>query len=156
MSESTNKEMDKEMIESTYGEYTFRIYIPKTKTIHYEKTGKQPIVELDFTKRKVTILKERCKLPYNHILETYDFNNIRIMQYIGILSDCDKFLFEGDVFYDEDKDEYCYIAYDKAEIKLIYNTFTKNVTNEELRKLCPMGDIFTLKNEYPNFPLEIQ
>ena len=147
--------MNREFIECGHGEYSFRVYIPKTKTIHYE-TGKEPIEGIDFRRWKVHILKNQNETKDKHFIETYSFNDIKIMQYIGILSDCDKFLFEGDVFYDEDKDEYCYIAYDKAEIKLIYNTFTKNVTNEELRKLCPMGDIFTLKNEYPNFPLEIQ
>ena len=68
-------------------EIKFRVYIPKTKTMHYMDNGKQPLTEIDFVRRKVSILKERGETIDNNIVETYNFEDVRIMQYIGLKND---------------------------------------------------------------------
>ena len=68
-------------------EIKFRVYIPKTKTIHYMNTGKQPITEIDFVRKKVSILKKRSKKIDKNIVETYNVEDVKIMQYIGLKND---------------------------------------------------------------------
>lgn len=130
-------------------EIKFRVYIPKTKTMHYMNSGKQPLTEIDFVKRKVSILKERGETIDKNIIETYNLEDVKIMQYIGLKNDYNEELYEGDVFYDEMKDENGYISYYKAEIKLIYESFIQSTDNDELTTLTIIGDIYTLKDNYP-------
>lgn len=130
-------------------EFKFRVYIPKTKTIHYMHTGKQPITEIDFVRKKVSILKESGETIDKNIIETYNFDEVKIMQYIGLKNDYNEELYEGDVFYDEMKDENGYISYDNAEIKLEYSTFIQSTDNDELITLDIIGDIYTIKDNYP-------
>lgn len=136
-------------------EIKFRVYIPKTKTIHYMNTGKQPITEIDFVRKKVSILKESGETIDKNIIETYNFDEVKIMQYIGLKNDYNEELYEGDVFYDEMKDENGYIAYDEAEIKLKYSTFIQSTDNDELTILDIIGDIYTIKDNCPDVVLEI-
>lgn len=130
-------------------EIKFRVYIPKTKTIHYMNTGKQPITEIDFVNKKISILKKRGKTIDKNIVETYNFDEVKIMQYIGLKNDYNEELYEGDVFYDEMKDENGYISYDNAEIKLIYERVIQSTDNDELITLDIIGDIYTIKDNYP-------
>lgn len=129
-------------------EIKFRIYIPKTKTMHYMKNGKQPITEIDFVKKRVSILKESCGTIDKNIVEIYNFDEVIIMQYIGITNSYNQELYEGDVFNNEFEEEYGYIGYDKAEIVLKYNTFIQNTTNDELNALYIIGDVYTIKDNY--------
>lgn len=133
----------------------FRVYIPKTKTMHYMNSGKQPITEIDFVKKKVSILKESGETIDKNIIETYNFDEVKIMQYIGLKNDYNEELYEGDVFYDEMKDENGYISYYKAEIKLEYSTYIQSTDNDELTTLSILGDVYTLKDNYPDISLEI-
>lgn len=127
----------------------FRVYIPKTKSLHYMNSGKQPLTEIDFVRRKVSILKERGETIDKNIVETYNFEDIRIMQYIGLKNDYNEELYEGDIFYDEVQDENGYIGYDNAEIKLIYERVIQSTDNDELITLDIIGDIYTIKDNYP-------
>lgn len=136
-------------------EIKFRIYVPKTKTIHYMNTGKQPITEIDFVRKKVSILKESGETIDKNIIETYNFDEVKIMQYIGLKNDYNEELYEGDVFNDEMKDEIGYISYYKAEIKLEYSTFIQSTDNDELTTLSIVGDVYTLKDNFPDISLEI-
>lgn len=136
-------------------EIKFRIYVPKTKTIHYMNSGKQPITEIDFVRKKVSVLKESGETIDKNIIETYNFDEVKIMQYIGLKNDYNEELHEGDVFYDEMKDENGYISYDNAEIKLKYSTFTQSTDNDELTILSVLGDVYTFKDNYPDILLEI-
>ena len=136
-------------------EFKFRVYIPKTKTLHYMNTGKQPITEIDFVRKKVSILKESGETIDKNIIETYNFDEVKIMQYIGLKNDYNEELYEGDVFYDEMKDENGYISYYKAEIKLEYSTYIQSTDNDELTTLSILGDVYTLKDNYPDILLEI-
>ena len=130
-------------------EIKFRVYIPKTKTMHYMDNGKQPLTEIDFVRRKVSILKERGETIDNNIVETYNFEDVRIMQYIGLKNDYNEEVYEGDIFYDEVQDENGYIGYDNAEIKLIYERVIQSTDNDELTTLTIIGDIYTIKDNYP-------
>lgn len=136
-------------------EIKFRVYIPKTKTIHYMDCGKHPITEIDFVRKKVSILKESGETIDKNIIETYNFDEVKIMQYIGLKNDYNEELYEGDVFYDEMKDENGYISYYKAEIKLEYSTYIQSTDNDELTTLSILGDVYTLKDNYPDISLEI-
>ena len=136
-------------------EFKFRVYIPKTKTMYYMNTGKQPITEIDFVRKKVSILKESGETIDKNIIETYNFDEVKIMQYIGLKNDYNEELYEGDVFDNEGLDEYGYIGYDNAEITLKYSTFTQSTDNDELTILYIIGDIYTLKDNYPDMVLEI-
>ena len=136
-------------------EIKFRIYVPKTKTLHYMNSGKQPITEIDFVRKKVSILKESGETIDKNIIETYNFDEVKIMQYIGLKNDYNEELYEGDVFYDEMKDENGYISYYKAEIKLEYSTFIQSTDNDELTRLNILGDVYTLKDNFPDISLEI-
>ena len=136
-------------------EIKFRIYVPKTKTIHYMNSGKQPITEIDFVRKKVSVLKESDETIDKNIIETYNFDEVKIMQYIGLKNDYNEELYEGDVFYDEMKDENGYISYYKAEIKLEYSTYIQSTDNDELTTLSILGDVYTLKDNYPDISLEI-
>lgn len=136
-------------------EFKFRVYIPKTKTMHYMNSGKQPITEIDFVRKKVSILKESGETIDKNIIETYNFDEVKIMQYIGLKNDYNEELYEGDVFYDEMKDENGYISYYKAEIKLEYSTYIQSTDNDELTTLSILGDVYTLKDNYPDISLEI-
>lgn len=136
-------------------EIKFRVYIPKTKTIHYMNTGKQPITEIDFVRKKVSILKESGETIDKNIIETYNFDEVKIMQYIGLKNDYNEELYEGDVFNDEMKDELGYISYYKAEIKLNYSTFIQSTDNDELTTLSIVGDVYTLKDNYPEILFKI-
>lgn len=128
-------------------EIKFRVYIPKTKTLHYMKTGKNPIVEIDFVRQKISILKESSETIDK--IETYNFEDVRIMQFIGVKNDYGEELYEGDIFYDEVQDENGYIGYDNAEIKLIYERVIQSTDNDELITLDIIGDIYTIKDNYP-------
>ena len=130
-------------------EFKFRVYIPKTKTIHYMNSGKQPITEIDFVRKKVSILKESGETIDKNIIETYNFEDVKIMQYIGLKNDYNEELYEGDIFYDEVQDENGYIGYDNAEIKLIYERVIQSTDNDELITLDIIGDIYTIKDNYP-------
>ena len=130
-------------------EFKFRVYIPKTKTIHYMNSGKQPITEIDFVRKKVSILKESGETIDKNIIETYNFDEVKIMQYIGLKNDYNEELYEGDIFYDEVQDENGYIGYDNAEIKLIYERVIQSTDNDELITLDIIGDIYTIKDNYP-------
>lgn len=136
-------------------EFKFRVYIPKTKTIHYMNTGKQPITEIDFVRKKVSILKESFDTIDKNIIETYNFDEVKIMQYIGLKNDYNQELYEGDVLDNEVEEDYGYIAYDEAEIKLKYSTYTQSTDNDELTTLYILGDVYTLKDNYPDISLEI-
>lgn len=136
-------------------EFKFRVYIPKTKTMHYMNTGKQPITEIDFVRKKVSILKESGETIDKNIIETYNFDEVKIMQYIGLKNDYNEELYEGDVLDDEVEEDYGYIAYDKAEIKLKYSTFIQSTDNDELTRLNILGDVYTLKDNFPDISLEI-
>ena len=136
-------------------EIKFRIYVPKTKTIHYMDCGKHPITEIDFVRKKVSVLKESGETIDKNIIETYNFDEVKIMQYIGLKNDYNEELYEGDVFYDEMKDENGYISYDNAEIKLKYSTFIQSTDNDELTILSVLGDVYTFKDNYPDILLEI-
>lgn len=128
-------------------EIKFRIYVPKTKTIHYMNSGKQPLTEIDFVRKKISILKESSETIDK--IETYNFEDVRIMQFIGVKNDYGEELYEGDIFYDEVQDENGYIGYDNAEIKLIYERVIQSTDNDELTTLCIIGDIYTIKDNYP-------
>ena len=128
-------------------EIKFRVYIPKTKTLHYMKTGKNPIVEIDFVRQKISILKESSETIDK--IETYNFEDVRIMQFIGVKNDYGEELYEGDIFYDEVQDENGYIGYDNAEIKLIYERVIQSTDNDELITLDIIGDIYTIEDNYP-------
>lgn len=128
-------------------EIKFRIYVPKTKTMHYMKTGKNPIVEIDFVRQKISILKESSETIDK--IETYNFEDVRIMQFIGVKNDYGEELYEGDIFYDEVQDENGYIGYDNAEIKLIYERVIQSTDNDELTTLTIIGDIYTIQDNYP-------
>ena len=130
-------------------EIKFRVYIPKTKTIHYMNTGKQPLTEIDFVRKKVSILKESGETIDKNIIETYNFDEVKIMQYIGLKNDYNEEVYEGDIFYDEVQDENGYIGYDNAEIKLIYERVIQSTDNDELTTLTIIGDIYTIKDNYP-------
>lgn len=130
-------------------EIKFRVYVLKTKTLHYMNSGKQPLTEIDFVRRKVSILKERGETIDNNIVETYNFEDVRIMQYIGLKNDYNEEVYEGDIFYDEVQDENGYIGYDNAEIKLIYERVIQSTDNDELTTLTIIGDIYTIKDNYP-------
>lgn len=130
-------------------EIKFRIYVPKTKTIHYMNSGKQPITEIDFVRKKVSVLKESGETIDKNIIETYNFEDVKIMQYIGLKNDYNEELYEGDIFYDEVQDENGYIGYDNAEIKLIYERVIQSTDNDELITLDIIGDIYTIKDNYP-------
>ena len=136
-------------------EIKFRIYVPKTKTIHYMDCGKHPITEIDFVRKKVSVLKESGETIDKNIIETYNFDEVKIMQYIGLKNDYNEELYEGDVFNDEMKDEIGYISYYKAEIKLEYSTYIQSTDNDELTTLSIVGDVYTLKDNYPDISLEI-
>lgn len=136
-------------------EIKFRIYVPKTKTLHYMNSGKQPITEIDFVRKKVSILKESGETIDKNIIETYNFDEVKIMQYIGLKNDYNEELYEGDVLDDEVEEDYGYIAYDKAEIKLKYSTFIQSTDNDELTRLNILGDVYTLKDNFPDISLEI-
>ena len=84
-------------------EIKFRVYIPKTKTLHYMNSGKQPLTEIDFVRKKISILKESSETIDK--IETYNFEDVRIMQFIGVKNDYGEELYEGDIFYDEVQDE---------------------------------------------------
>lgn len=130
-------------------EIKFRVYIPKTKTLHYMKTGKNPIVEIDFVRQKISILKEQGETIDKNIVETYNFEDVKIMQYIGLKNDYNEEVYEGDIFYDEVQDENGYIGYDNAEIKLIYERVIQSTDNDELTTLTIIGDIYTIQDNYP-------
>lgn len=130
-------------------EIKFRIYVPKTKTIHYMNSGKQPITEIDFVRKKVSILKESGETIDKNIIETYNFDEVKIMQYIGLKNDYNEEVYEGDIFYDEVQDENGYIGYDNAEIKLIYERVIQSTDNDELTTLTIIGDIYTIQDNYP-------
>ena len=130
-------------------EIKFRVYIPKTKTIHYMDCGKHPITEIDFVRKKVSILKESGETIDKNIIETYNFDEVKIMQYIGLKNDYNEELYEGDVLDDEVQDENGYIGYDNAEIKLIYERVIQSTDNDELITLDIIGDIYTIKDNYP-------
>lgn len=134
-------------------EIKFRVYIPKTKTLHYMKTGKNPIVEIDFVRQKISILKESSETIDK--IETYNFEDVRIMQFIGVKNDYGEELYEGDIFYDEVQDENGYIGYDNAEIKLIYERVIQSTDNDELTTLSILGDIYTIKDNYPEILFKI-
>ena len=53
------------------------------------------------------------------------------------------------------KDENGYISYYKAEIKLEYSTYIQSTDNDELTTLSILGDVYTLKDNYPDISLEI-
>lgn len=59
----------------------FKVYIPKTKTTHYE-TGNQPIKEINFVRKTVSIIKEKDETKDKHVIETYDFKDVEITHYI--------------------------------------------------------------------------
>lgn len=128
-------------------EFKFRVYIPKTKTIHYMNTGKQPITEIDFVRQKISILKEQGETIDK--IETYNFEDVKIMQYIGLKNDYNEEVYEGDLFYNEVEEEYGYIGYDNAEIELIYDSFTQSTDNDELTTLNVIGDVYTIQDNYP-------
>lgn len=128
-------------------EIKFRVYIPKTKTLHYMNSGKQPLTEIDFVRKKISILKESSETIDK--IETYNFEDVRIMQFIGVKNDYGEELYEGDIFYDEVQDENGYIGYDNAEIKLIYERVIQSTDNDELITLDIIGDIYTIKDNYP-------
>ena len=128
-------------------EIKFRVYIPKTKTLHYMNRGKQPLTEIDFVRKKISILKESSETIDK--IETYNFEDVRIMQFIGVKNDYGEELYEGDIFYDEVQDENGYIGYDNAEIKLIYERVIQSTDNDELITLDIIGDIYTIKDNYP-------
>ena len=130
-------------------EIKFRIYVPKTKSIHYMNSGKQPITEIDFVRKKVSILKESGETIDKNIIETYNFDEVKIMQYIGLKNDYNEEVYEGDIFYDEVQDENGYIGYDNAEIKLIYERVIQSTDNDELTTLTIIGDIYTIQDNYP-------
>ena len=130
-------------------EIKFRVYIPKTKTMHYMNSSKQPITEIDFVKKKVSILKECDETIDKNIIETYNFEDVKIMQYIGLKNDYNEEVYEGDIFYDEVQDENGYIGYDNAEIKLIYERVIQSTDNDELTTLTIIGDIYTIQDNYP-------
>ena len=136
-------------------ENKFRVYIPETKTIHYMDCGKHPITEIDFVKKKISILKECDNTIDKNIVETYNFDEVKIMQYIGLKNDYNQELYEGDVLDNEVEEDYGYIAYDEAEIKLKYSAFTQSTDNDELTTLYILGDVYTLKDNYPDISLEI-
>lgn len=136
-------------------EIKFRIYVPKTKTIHYMNSGKQPITEIDFVRKKVSVLKESGETIDKNIIETYNFDEVKIMQYIGLKNYYNEELYEGDVLDNEVKEDYGYIVYDKAEIKLKYSIYTQSTDNYELTTLSVLGDVYTLKDNYPDISLEI-
>ena len=130
-------------------EIKFRVYVSKTKTIHYMDCGKHPITEIDFVRKKVSILKESGETINKNIIETYNFDEVKIMQYIGLKNDYNEEVYEGDIFYDEVQDENGYIGYDNAEIKLIYERVIQSTDNDELTTLTIIGDIYTIQDNYP-------
>ena len=136
-------------------EIKFRVYVPKTKTMHYMNSGKNPITEIDFVRKKISILKECGETIDKNIIETYNFDEVKIMQYIGLKNDYNEELYEGDVLDNEVEEDYGYIVYDEAEIKLKYSTYTQSTDNDELTTLSILGDVYTLKDNYPDISLEI-
>ena len=63
----------------------FKVYIPKTKTTHYE-TGNQPIKELNFVRKTISIIKEKGETPDKHIIETYNLKDVKLTHYIEELN----------------------------------------------------------------------
>ena len=112
-------------------------------------SGKHPLTEIDFVRQKISILKEQGETIDKNIVETYNFEDVKIMQYIGLKNDYNEEVYEGDIFYDEVQDENGYIGYDNAEIKLIYERVIQSTDNDELTTLTIIGDIYTIKDNYP-------